>query len=297
VVPLLAVTACDLASFAEGPPAIVACEEVLEVPLAGAAKADVLMIVDHADVEAFAAFEQALAWARPRDFDLRLAIVAADGGEIVAVLIDRPREDGTRDRNFEGTFAEAIFARAPRASGPTAALAAMEATLPWVRADAEVLVAIVSDDDDVSPELPSSYVELFDEILWNRGVAAVVAGPADGSCAIAAPAPRLAAFADGLRHRASFGSLCGGAEAGFDVIVCRTDCVPEPICVGDVDPASCVVADGEAPLPRCERAASPGPCWSIAEDPASCPAGLRVEVHRPPQLEPATLAIRCPCAD
>jgi hypothetical protein len=193
-------------------------------------------------------------------------------------LFDAPRPDGSSDRNYAGSLAEAFVRLADvGASGCTYArpLEAMRRALignpanaGFRRDRASLAVVLLTSDDDCSfggasftgGDLDRSrcqadagslvaveeYVAALRSTAVDQRRVHVLGGflpPGAPSCADARPAPRLAAFLDGFPHRSHAVSICepdlGGLLSSFALSEIRSLELP---CFGDppldLDPAT-----------------------------------------------------------
>lgn len=191
-------------------------------------------------------------------------------------LFDAPRPDGTSERNYTGSLAEAFVRLADvGASGCTYArpLEAMRRALignpanaGFRRDRASLAVVLLTGDDDCSFGGASFTGGVLDRARCEADAGALVAveeyvaalrstavdptriqvfggfaPPGGPTCADARPAPRLAAFLDGFPHRAHAVSICepdlGGLLSSFALYELDTLGLP---CFGDapldVDP-------------------------------------------------------------
>jgi hypothetical protein len=152
------------------------------------------------------------------------------------------------------------------------------------RPSVTLAVAIVTDGEDASPDEVGSYAQRILTRAPGSAAISVVSGGPEG-CTLdgftdAAPAPRLAAFADAFGTGGSATSLCGEAPLLEDVgtALRRADvgtCLADNVASG---PTDCRVSDvwhqdeddqREYPIPSCQEAAPP--CFSIVEDALACP--------------------------
>jgi hypothetical protein len=240
-----------------------------------------------------------------------------------AFLVDLDHDSGTRERNFDGAFSDAVecwlgetASREAASFAPLDALAVVLAAYPdFVGAGDELVVVVVGTRDDASVgELDAVEAAL----RAPRSLTfSVITGPcADASGASALPTPRLDGFADRFPYH-SHDRYCDAEWPGFwQAVGSRFESWVEstPCLVGaltdDVDPAQpglqldCEVVDRhldaqgnahETPLPPCP--AGGASCWFV--DPlltCDSEAGdhLRLQVHRVADvLVPDYVIARC----
>lgn len=205
-----------------------------------------------------------------------------DGGELRRVpaiagrfLYDFVRANGTRERNYTGSLADAIAQLADvGASGcsyprPLEAMRRALVVNPepgFLRDNAALAVAFFTSDDDCSfrsssfpgadldrsqcSASPGALVSLEDYVTALRGVRGVdrtvllggFARPGAPACADTRPAPRLDAFFDRFPNRAVASSLCSSSlDDLFGWLVPQMDLLPLPCFDGellDTDPAA-----------------------------------------------------------
>jgi hypothetical protein len=265
--------------------------------------------------------------------DLHAAVITDDGPTLVMrdecppltdgnafisdVLFDA--HAGARAFNYTGDLAEQLGCMAVVGASedgvqyPLASLtAAIEDDASGFRRPAAALaIVIVTDGEDASPDDVAAYAaRVRARARYPTPVAvSVVSGGPDG-CALdgftdAAPAPRLAAFAEALAGDASPVSLCGtdpllggiaAALAGHQVGACIDNHL--------ADPPDCRVHDltrpgedgqAEYAILPCDQAGPP--CFAIATDPLRCAdtrSHLRLSLDRggrPPPAGSSTAAV------
>jgi hypothetical protein len=227
-----------------------------------------------------------------------------DGSHFVTdVMVNA--DTGSREFNYTGDLGNQLSCMAGIGTAgdaverPLASLvrALENAENGFRRTGSALAIAIVTDGDDASPDDIASYVERTRaRAPASASVAiSVVSGGAKGCTrdgfTEAAPAPRLAAFADQLGPEGSAVSLCGEAPL-LGGLADALDGLSVGACIGDEvpSPADCRVSlvqnrdqsdEEELPLPSCGEAEPP--CFSIAEDELLCPytrSHLRVTVDR-----------------
>lgn len=260
----------------------------LEFPISGTAPFDILVVVDRspamvAHAENVAAnLPRMIEWARFPN--MHLGVIAADGDgsfETAAAvdgehIVDLELTDGTHLRNYEGTLAD-VFATlaAPQGDGGTARpLEALRRALTshptFRRADAFLLVVVLSASDDASPDAPETYVD-FVTSLAPEGRIAVSAAMPVGDCGTA---PRLAAFTSAFEDRALVHGICEPDLSRLLALASPKTTLAGPPCLPALaEPSACAAElvfghGGGERLPWCGEGSAP--CWEVNLAPIHC---------------------------
>jgi hypothetical protein len=280
----------------------------LRIP--GARQIDVLLVID--DSPAMATRREhvgtavdglvaALRGGRLRMPDLHVGVTSASSiTGLGAFLTDSGRLDGTRVTNYSGTLEVTLREMADVGASGGACARSLEAAQRALamnhgfrRTAADLVVGVISADDDCSPGDVASYVDML-----RAESSVLVAAVTD------AAAPRLHELVAAFPNRGSTTALTTSAAEAFRIVhgtgwdtTIEDPCFSAPL--ADLDPiapglqAECTAQLDELPITPC----APGltaPCFSIAEDERNCPeSGLLARLANVDDHRGAVARIEC----
>lgn len=240
-----------------------------------------------------------------------------------AFISDRPKIDGTREKNYTGAIADVFTQLATRGDqGCTVqqpleaakrALSNPPANAGFLRDDAYLAIVFISATDEPSA-IVEPYTQFFKGVKTDptKVIVTAVIGPSDpidAACA-AQPATHLHSFLAQFPNRSDEASICAADSTDALLLLAQLQKVTLGVAcwegiLADVDPdtaglqlgcAAWIEAESfEETVPSCETGRMP--CYEIPEEPMICTTGSRRSVRLLPRFayssEPARLFVEC----
>lgn len=238
--------------------------------------------------------------------------VPADGRVDGEYLVDERRPDGIRVNNYDGSLADAFAAAAmvgTDGSATSQPLAMAQRAIerhPWfARADGDLMIVILTAQDDASPGTLDEHARAFARYVSSpeRLVIAAAIGPETGTCAydgaVATASPRLHALLARFPNRHTDTTICQPDLSsvmqllgGLATLTIADPCFEVPV-TADRCASWLGFANGrpDLVLPSCEGHL--GRCFEIAADPMSCTGTAHQRVHWRTDVAADRFVIEC----